>query len=238
VQVASFRGSWEDQNAVFLAVKGGDNKTGRGHLDLGSFVLDAGGIRWAIDPDLGDSPPPPQPGPAPQSWVTRTESHNTLLIDNENQDPRAEAAITDQKFAPDLSWVQIDLSKSNGPRLRQWIRRAGIVQRQAALVHDVVRSAQPVDVVWGMVTDADISLNGAAASLKKGGWNLALEIQTPRHAVFDTVLTGPSLKKLIVRLGDKTSDLDLSILMTPYRDGQTKPKITGQFPDIGPPPPR
>ena len=232
VQVASFRSSWDDQNALFLSVKGGDNKTGRAHLDLGNFVLDAGGVRWASDPDLADLPPPPAPGPPQQSWVTRTESHNTLLIDSENQDPHAEAAITHQEFAPDLSWVQIDLTKSNGNKLRQWIRRAGIVQRQAVLVHDVVRSAQPVEVVWGMVTDADISLNGPAATLKKGGWNLALEIRTPRHAVFDTVLTGPSLKKLIVRLGDKTADLDLSILMTPYRDGQAKAKVTGQFPDL------
>jgi len=82
------------------------------------------------------------------------------------------------------------------------------------------------------VTDADIALNGPSATLKKGAWNLALEIRTPRHAVFDTVLTGPSLKKLIVRLGDKTADLDLSILMTPYHDGQPKPKVTGQFPDL------
>ena len=239
VQVATFRGSWEDANAIFLAVKGGDNKTGRAHLDLGSFVLDAGGVRWAIDPDLGDSLPasPPITPTGPPSWVTRTESHNTLLIDNENQDAKADAAINRQEFAQDLSWVQLDLSRSNGSKLRQWTRRVGLLQRQAALVHDVVRSIQPVEVVWGMVTDADISLNGPNATLKKGTWNLALEIRTPRHAVFDTVPTGPSLRKVIVRLGDKTTDLDLSILMTPYRDGQTRPKITGQFPDLPATPP-
>jgi hypothetical protein len=133
-----------------------------------------------------------------------------------------------------MSWVQIDLSKANGAKLRQWTRRAGILQRQAALIHDVVRANQPLEVVWGMVTDADISLNGPNATLKKGAWNLALEIRTPRHAVFDTVPAGPSLKKVIVRLGDKTADLDLSILLTPFRDGQPKPKITGQFPDLPP----
>jgi hypothetical protein len=176
-------------------------------------------------PGLGQAVPPP-------SWTTRTESHNTLLIDGLNQDPRAEAAITHQDLGQDLSWVQIDLSKANGPKVRQWIRRVGLLQRQAALVQDVVRSAQPIEVVWGMVTDAEISLNGPAATLKKGAWNLALEIRAPRHAVFDTVLAGPSLKKLIVRLGDKTTDLDLSILMTPYRDGQPRPKIAGQFPEF------
>jgi hypothetical protein len=37
-------------------------------------------------------------------------------------------------------------------------------------------------------------------------------------------------QKLIVRLGDKVTELDLNILLTPYRDGQPKPKITTQFP--------
>lgn len=231
VQVASFRGSWDDPNAIFLAVKGGDNKTNRSHLDLGSFVLDAGGVRWALDPDLGDRPP--VPGVAAQGpWATRTESHNTLLIDGGNQDPRAEAVITHQELGPDLSWVQIDLSRSNGGRVRQWIRRAGLLQRQAALVQDVLRSAQPVEVVWGMITDSDVTVNGPVATLRKGAWNLGLEIRTPRHAVFDTVPAGGPLRKLIVRLGDKTTDLDLSVLMTPWRDGQPKPKITGQFPEF------
>src|SRR6185437_577936 len=152
VQAASFRGSWDDANAIFLSVKGGDNKTGR-RLDLGSFALDAGGVRWALDPDPGDPlpPAPPQQQIVPLVAIpsfARTDSHNTLLIDNENQDSRAEAAITHQEFGPDLSWVQIDLSKSNGNKLRQWTRRAGLLQRKAALVHDVVRSAQPVEVLW------------------------------------------------------------------------------------------
>ncbi len=243
-QVASFRSSWDDPNGIFLAVKGGDNRTGRFHFDLGSFVLDASGARWAIDPDLGDvappTPPPSQspappgiaPGGGPALWTTRTESHNTLLIDSANQDPRADAAITHQEFTQDVSWVQIDLGKSNGTKLRQWVRRIGLLQRQAVLIQDVVRSPQPVEVVWGMVTDSEISLNGPSATLKKGQANLALEIRTPRHAVFDTVSAGPALKKLIVRLGDKTTDVDLNILMTPWRDGQVKPKITGQFPEL------
>jgi hypothetical protein len=228
VQIASFRSSWEDANALFFALKGGDNKAGNAHLDLGSFVLDAGGVRWALDPHLGDGPAPAGKPAA----AARTEAHNTLLIDNENQDPRADAAIVRHEFGGDLSWVQIDLSKANGAKVRQWTRRAGLLQRQAVLIEDIVRAPRPVQVVWGMVTDANISLNGASASLKKGAWNLALEIRTPRHAVFDTLVTESSTKKLIVRQSDKTTDLDLSILITPWRDGETKPKVTGQFPDL------
>jgi hypothetical protein len=231
VQLASFRSSWEDSNALFFAVKGGDNKNARGRLDLGSFVLEAGGVRWAFDPDLGDGPAAAGPGQLPPGWVNRTAGHNTLLIDDENQDSHADAPIIRQDLGNELSWVQIDLSKANGAKLRQWTRRAGLLQRQAVLIEDIVRAPQPVEVVWGMLTEADITFNGSSATLKKGPWNLAFEIRTPRHAVFDTLLISPSVRKLIVRLGEKATDLDLSILITPWRDGQPKPKVTGQFPE-------
>ena len=42
VGMASFRTASDDPNALFLACKGGDNKAGHAHLDLGNFVLDPG----------------------------------------------------------------------------------------------------------------------------------------------------------------------------------------------------
>jgi len=189
-------------------------------------------VRWAFDPDLGEGPAASGAGQLPPGWISRTASHNTLVIDDENQDPRAEAAIVRQEFGNDLSWVQIDLSRANGAKLRHWTRRAGMLQRQAVLIEDIVRAPQPVEVVWGMLTQTDITLNGTSASLKKGPWNLAFEIRTPRHAVFDTLSIGGSMRKLIVRLGEKATDLDLSILITPWRDGQPKPKVSGQFPEL------
>ncbi|MEP6716475.1 MAG: heparinase II/III family protein [Terriglobia bacterium] len=235
IGVASFRTAWDDPNAIFLAVKGGDNKGAHAHLDLGSFVLDAGGVRWASD--LG---PDDVSAPGLQRtnlYRVRTESHNTLLIEGENQDPKAEARITRQEFAPDFSWVQIDLSKASS-HVRQWTRRIGMASRQAVLIEDSLRADPPVDVIWSMLTEADISVNGPTATLHKNGWNLAAEIRTPRHAVFDiapvrTAAGQPQnakVQRLIVRMLDKVTELDLNIVLTPYKDGQTKPKITTQFP--------
>ena len=230
VAVATFRSSWEDPNGLFVGVKGGDNKVPHSHLDLGSFMLDAGGIRWASDYDIGDTsvPAPQRPG----IYAVRTESHNTLLIDGENQDARAEARITRFETAPDLSWVQIDLSRAY-PKLKQWTRRVGMIQRQAVMIADTLHADQPVEVIWGMLTDADISPSGPTATLHKNGWNLAVEIRTPRHAVFDVMpvkTPGPKFQKLIVRLLEKVTELDLDIVLTPYRDGQPKYKAAAQFP--------
>jgi hypothetical protein len=235
VSVATFRSSWEDSNALFLAVKGGDNKANHTHLDLGSFVLDAGGIRWAADLGADDYN---VPGMQHNSFFrVRTESHNTLLIEGENQDPRAEAHITRQELAQDLSWVQLDLSKTS-PKVRQWTRRIGLAQRQAVLIEDSLRSDQPVEVIWNMMTDTEISVSGPTATLHKNGWNLLAEIRTPRHAVFDIApvrapspqAPNPKFQKLIVRFLEKMTELDLNIVLTPYREGQPRPKITAQFP--------
>src|SRR5665213_884380 len=47
--IAVFRGSWSDPRTLFLGFKAGDNGTNHAHLDLGSFVLDADGVRWAVN---------------------------------------------------------------------------------------------------------------------------------------------------------------------------------------------
>lgn len=232
--VATFRTSWEDPAALFLAVRGGDNKASHGHLDLGSFVLDAGGVRWASD--LGGDDYTATALPRNSFYRVRTESHNTLVMDGENQDGRAEARISKLESLPDLSFVQLDLSRSS-PRIRQWTRRIGLAHRQAVLIEDSVRSDQPADVIWGMMTDAEVSLSGPTATLKKNGWLLTAEIRAPRHAVFDLApvrvpppqAQNPKFQRLVVRLLEKVTEIDLNITLTPHREGQPKPKITAQF---------
>ena len=98
-----------------------------------------------------------------------------------------------------------------------------------------------------MTTDIDVSVSGPTATLHKNGWNLTAEIRSPRHAVFDIAPvragvpqtqnpvaqpTNPKYRKLIVRLLDKVTELDLNIVMTPWRDGQTMPKVHGSVPGI------
>lgn len=239
VQCAFFRSAWDDPNAIFLAVKGGDNKVPHAHLDLGSFVLDAGGVRWALDLGQDDYNLPSYFGRLRWTYYRmRTESHNTVLIDGENQDVRADARIVKHDFTPDLAWVQIDLARAYPNRVKQFQRRIGLANRQAVLIQDTIQSDQPVDVVWSMVTDADVVVNGQTAELTKDGWVLSAEIRTPRHAVFEVASTKAPLpqaqnagtRKLVARVGERVTDLDLNIVLTPHKVGSIKPKITARFP--------
>jgi len=237
VQLAFLRSAWDDPNALFVGVKGGDNKAHHGHLDLGDFVLDGGGVRWALDLGPDDFN---LAGPAgrPRAANNRTlaESHNTVLVDDENQDPRAEAALGGHFFSPDFSWVELDLTHAYH-RLKSYHRRIGITQGQQVFVQDLLEADHQVEALWGMLTDAEVALSGQTAELQKAGWTLSAEILSPRHAVFDLapVTAAPpqpqnsSVKKLVVRLGEKVTDMDLKVTLTLHRTGQPKPKITPKF---------
>ena len=78
----------------FVGFKGGDNKVNHSHLDLGTFVLDALGQAWALDLGSDDYNLPGYFGK--QRWNyyrLRTEGHNTLTIEGENQNPEARAHL-------------------------------------------------------------------------------------------------------------------------------------------------
>jgi len=47
--VALMRTSWTDTSAIFVGMKGGSASVNHAHMDIGSFVMDAEGVRWAMD---------------------------------------------------------------------------------------------------------------------------------------------------------------------------------------------
>lgn len=47
--LGSFRSSWLDNNATWLAFKGCRGHYSHNDLDGGTFVLEMGGVRWAVD---------------------------------------------------------------------------------------------------------------------------------------------------------------------------------------------
>jgi len=235
VEVAFMRSSWEDPDAIFLGVKAGDLKVGHSQLDLGSFVLDAGAMRWAMDLGADDYNLPGYFGK--ERWTyyrNRTESHNTLLIDGENQDPKAEAPIIAHRFRPELAWVVMDLTKAYPGKLQRHWRGFALAERRHVVVQDELEAPQPVEVLWGMVTDAEIKTDGSRVELSKPGWKLSARILAPEGAVFDVVSTtppppqnpNPGCRKLVARLPDKTAGLRLVIAMTPHRAGEPAPRLS------------
>ena len=219
VDVAFLRSAWQDPDAVFVAVKGGDNKANHSHLDLGTFVLDASGVRWAVDLGSDDYNLPQYFGK--QRWTyyrLRTESHNTVLIDGENQNVEAKAPLRAGRNS-----AIIDLAQANPEKLAAWTRTVALRGRDVAITDAITARSEPVEALWGMVTPAEVDLQGRAAELRSNGRRLAARISSPENAKFDVVSTSPpepqnqneGTRKLVVRLPGKVRATTIEVTLSP-----------------------
>lgn len=92
-QWASLRSSWTDINALYVAIKAGRNQGHQTHndLDVGDFVLDAMGTRWAGELGSADYRSPnyfssdAQDADRWKYYRKMTAGQNTLLIGQANQ---------------------------------------------------------------------------------------------------------------------------------------------------------
>jgi hypothetical protein len=214
VDVAFLRTDWEDPKALWIAAKGGDNKANHSHLDLGSFVLEKSGVRWAVDLGGDEYNMPGYFGAQRFTYYRlRTESHNTVLIDGESQDKNAAAPMQMRDGA-----ALIDLSSAYRGKVSTFTRTVRL-DSGAAVVRDDIEAGQPLNAVWGMVTDAEIALDGRRTRLRKGDATLTAEITSPSDAVFEVVSTHQEppqdanlgTKRLVVRLSGKVTKARIEV---------------------------
>lgn len=233
INVAFSRSAWNDPKAIYLGFKGGDNKTNHSHLDLGCFVLDADGVRWALDLGGDDYNLPGYFGA--QRWTyfrLNTQSHNTLIVNGGNQDPSAPAPIIGAYSSDDLAWAAADLSQAY-PDLKMAQRGVAMIERSMVLIQDEIAPKTSADVQWGMLTDAEIETHGASATLSKSGEKLEATILSPAGASFEWIDGNPpkpqkqheGAKKLVINLKGVDKPATIAVMLAPYRGKDAAPGI-------------
>lgn len=242
VEVATLRSGWGDPAATFVGFKCGNNGITHSHLDLGSFVLDASGQRWALD--LGADPLTYRADHKGSRWDVyrcRAEGHNTLVLNPgtaPDQNPKAAVAISHFGQKPDGGFAVADLSTAYTSSVAD-VRRGLMLQGRQVLVQDEVRSGTPVDLWWFMHTGAKIGNEGAVAILSQGGARLTARILAPAGAQFEILPAGPlpvspnppeqavnkGVQKLAIRL-PAVRDLRLAVLFTPDGDPAPPPELS------------
>jgi hypothetical protein len=111
INVCTLRSSLTDPNTTFVGFKGGNNAQQHGHLDLGSFVVEADGVRWADDLGRDNYDLPGYFGGERWNYYRlNTFGHNTLVVNGANQNTNATAHITYFKSAADRSFAVADLT--------------------------------------------------------------------------------------------------------------------------------
>jgi len=172
--VAMLRGAWATkagtgfrpwlpeatEDEVFLGIRAGHNsrENSHGHLDLGSFVLDAQQVRWATDlpPVDGDYSLPGyfdvDHGRRFRYYRTSTVGHNTLVVNGFNQLLGIETEIVAfSAKSPGLAVVVLDLTPAYPDCLR--VRRGfALIDQQHVLIVDELTPKKELTVAWQMHT--------------------------------------------------------------------------------------
>jgi hypothetical protein len=237
--IATFRSAWNDPRAIFLGFKAGDTAAGHGHLDLGSFVLDADGQRWAMD--LGpDSPGANYALPGyfdtkAQRWTyfrTNNHSHNTVTPGDALQRFHAVAPIVAFGSGPDRSFAVADLTAAYPTEAASLRRGIALLDRSRVLVQDEYRPLRSgVPLRWTMMTQAkpDFAENGRSATLGSHGRTLRVDILEPASARLHLESARPptaaesqneGCAMLVIDVVPQTNEtvMRLAVLLTPIGD--------------------
>lgn len=192
-KLALFRSAWDDPRALWTGLKAGSNRVNHGHLDLGAFLLDADGERWAVDlgPDDYNLPgywdAATADSPRWQYYRLNNLSHNTLTPGRTLQSPDADAPIAAYGSAPARAFAVADLTSAYPERVRRLRRGLALLDRSRVLVQDEAEGLAPgTPLTWRMLTAARVELDGRRAVLAQNGRTLRVEILAPAHARFAT----------------------------------------------------
>ncbi|MFT3783525.1 MAG: heparinase II/III family protein [Nibricoccus sp.] len=195
--LAVFRSEWNNPRALFVGLKAGENSSHHNHLDLGSFVLDADGVRWALDlgPDVYELPG--YFDYKAKRWDyfrVNNHSHNTITLGEALQKTKTVAPIVTFGSTRERGFAIADLTAAYPDQAASLRRGIALLDRARVLVQDEftpLRAETPL--CWRMVTRAkiDFERDGRVAVLKDQGRVLRAEILEPTRARFSSTPATP-----------------------------------------------
>lgn len=191
--LGSFRSAWTwpgrpgNASAVTaLLFKGGDNaydtgaSNNHGHLDVGSFVLEAQGVRFSVDigHDAYDYPRLNNFGRFRWGYANEGSfSHSVLRFDADAQAHGGHGAIVASDVSGAAPWARVDMTSAFGGAAnvtRTFSLLGGGPCAAARTVDAWVAPRGAVNATWNMMTTAAVSVDGTGALLTVGAARLRL----------------------------------------------------------------
>jgi hypothetical protein len=201
--VCLMRTSWTDPNAIYLGFKAGSPSVNHGHMDVGSFIMEADGIRWASDFGSQNYESLESKGMSifgkkqdAQRWTIfrlNNYSHSTLTVNDELQQVDGYAGIDRYSAAAEFPFAISDISAVYRGQLKKAVRGSGIKGGSYVVVRDELETlSQPAKIRWNMVTSANVELGDKGAVLIQNGKKLFLKVRGPANLTMKTWSTAPT----------------------------------------------
>lgn len=246
-EVITFRSAWEDEDALFVGFKAGDNQAQHGDLDAGTFVVDAFGTRWAEelgkdDYNLKGYFNSQLFGERWTYYRKRTEGQNTIVINPDGrpgQELDAFSRMIYHASSPEEAVAIADLTPAYVNDASRVLRGIALLNdRTEVLIQDEITTKTPSEIWWFMHTEADVQLSEdqSTALLTRSGKRLLARILSPGDIAFQVLPAQPlssspnppgqtanlRIQKLSIHLED-VEDVTLVVHLIPLVDGQITP---------------
>lgn len=202
--VAMLRSSWTDPDAIYVGVKTGSPGVNHGHMDVGSFVMDADGVRWAMDMGMEEYNALEVNGVKlwgmtqdSERWTVfryNNQAHNTLTINGQLQQVKGYSSITSSSANPQFMNATTDLTPVYSGQVAKAKRGIAIMNKAYVLVRDELETLpNETTVRWTLATPASVNILGTnRVELTKNGKKLVLQVQEPAKVTMKTWPTTPS----------------------------------------------
>jgi hypothetical protein len=199
--VAMMRTSWS--NGIYVGFKSGSPEVNHAHMDVGSFVMDALGERWAMDLGMQEYESLESKGvqlwdkkQSGQRWeILRYNNfhHNTLTFDDQLQIVSGKATINSSTNRANFMSATSDISKLYSGSVSETKRGVAIIDEKYMVIKDEIKTNEKdTKVRWNMVTPAKVSvINGNTAILEQNGKKLFLKVLEPTNVEIKTWSTEP-----------------------------------------------
>jgi len=188
--VALLRSSWE-KDALYLGLKGGSPKIGHSHLDIGSFIFDVYGLRWAMD--LGgqnytaleesgfDLWSLDQKSQRWQLYRYNNFSHNTLTINNTLQSVEGYSPLVSYSSDENFMRAIVDITSPYADHVSKAIRGVAILDKKIAAICDEIEFSDGASLLeWKMLTPAMVTIiSNTEAELEQNGKKVILRVISP-----------------------------------------------------------
>lgn len=168
-ELVIMRSDLTDRNATYAAIKAGYNYTNHGDLDIGTFVFDSQGVRWADDlgpADYGNSGyfVGICGGGRWRVYAKRAEGQNTLVFNPnkiyEDQYPFARASFSSFEANVNGGIASLDMSDAYKFVGASKVNREFELynSRSSLRIKDTFTCLYPSEVYWFMHTRAEIEI--------------------------------------------------------------------------------
>jgi len=191
--VVVHRAAWDDPDALYLALKGGSPTLSHAHMDVGSFILEADGVRWAVDPGMQvyssllsagiDLWNYHQNSPRWDVFRLGPESHNILRFNGAAPLVTGSGAVAGFQGEGATPHSIFDLSSLYSDQVRTVHRGSAFLPGGRVLFQDEwTAKDQPVEAAWQMLTRADVTVQPGEIQLSEKGKTLTLKVLAPADA--------------------------------------------------------